>query len=72
LKLTALRSVKIFGSAKPGETLRIEATITGRLGLMVQATASAHVGDVKVMSAELVLSGNANNPPGTKAAGPAR
>jgi len=66
LKLTALRAVKIFGSAKPGETLRIEATITGRLGLMVQATASAQVGDVKVMSAELVLIGTADNPPGTQ------
>jgi len=72
LKLTALRAVKIFGSAKPGETLRIEATITGRLGLMVQATASAYVGDVKVMSAELVLSGTANDPPGRKAAGTSR
>jgi 3-hydroxyacyl-[acyl-carrier-protein] dehydratase len=68
LKLTALRAVKIFGSAKPGETLRIEATITGRLGLMVQATASAHVGDVKVMSAELVLIGTANKPLGTQGA----
>lgn len=72
LKLTALRGVKIFGSAKPGETLRIEATITGRLGLMVQATASAHVGDVKVMSAELVLIGTANNPPGTQESKAAR
>jgi 3-hydroxyacyl-[acyl-carrier-protein] dehydratase len=72
LKLTALRAVKILGSAKPGETLRIEATITGRLGLMVQATASAYVGDIKVMSAELALSGTATDPLGTKAAGISR
>jgi 3-hydroxyacyl-[acyl-carrier-protein] dehydratase len=72
LKLTALRAVKIFGSAKPGEKLRIEATITGRLGLMVQATASAYVGDIKVMSAELALSGTANDSLGTKTAGAAR
>jgi hypothetical protein len=64
LKLTALRGVKIFGSARPGETLIIEATITGRLGLMVQAKVSASVSGVKVMTAELTLSG-------TAAAGPA-
>jgi hypothetical protein len=39
---------------------------------MVQATASAYVGDIKVMSAELALSGTANDPPGTKAAGTSR
>ena len=59
LKLTALRGVKIFGSARPGETLIIEATITGRLGLMVQAKVSASVSGVKVMTAELTLSGTA-------------
>ena len=64
LKLTALRGVKIFGSARPGETLTIEATITGRLGLMVQAKVSASISGVKVMTAELTLSG-------TAAAGPA-
>ena len=64
LKLTALRGVKIFGSARPGETLIIEATITGRLGLMVQAEVSASISGVKVMTAELTLSG-------TAAAGPA-
>jgi 3-hydroxymyristoyl/3-hydroxydecanoyl-(acyl carrier protein) dehydratase len=59
LKLTALRGVKIFGSARPGETLIIGATITGRLGLMVQAKVSASVSGVKVMTAELTLSGSA-------------
>jgi 3-hydroxyacyl-[acyl-carrier-protein] dehydratase len=57
LKLTALRAVKILGSARPGETLRIEATITGRLGLLVQAKASASISGVNIMSAELTLSG---------------
>src|SRR5438105_7575755 len=32
LKLTALRAVKITGTARPGQTLRLEARITGRLG----------------------------------------
>jgi 3-hydroxyacyl-[acyl-carrier-protein] dehydratase len=57
LKLTALRAVKILGSARPGETLRIEAVITGRLGQMIQAEVSAFVADAKVLSAELALSG---------------
>ena len=64
LKLTALRAVKILGPARPGDTLRIEATITGRLGFLVQARASASVLGVTIMSAELTLSG-------TAAAGPA-
>ena len=57
LKLTALRSVKILGSARPGERLRIEARITGRFGMLVQAETTAHVADVKVLSAELTLGG---------------
>ena len=57
LKLTALRAVKILGSARPGDTLRIEASITGRLGFLIQARASASISGVNVMSAELTLSG---------------
>jgi 3-hydroxyacyl-[acyl-carrier-protein] dehydratase len=65
LKLTALRAVKILGSARPGETLRIEASITGRLGSMIQAEVTAYIANTKVMSAELTLSG-------TDAASPAQ
>ena len=57
LKLTALRAVKILGSARPGETLRIEAVITGRLGALIQAEVSAFIADARVLSAELTLSG---------------
>jgi 3-hydroxyacyl-[acyl-carrier-protein] dehydratase len=57
LKLTALRAVKIFGSARPGETLRIEAVITGCLGSLIHAQVSAFVAETKVLSAELALSG---------------
>jgi 3-hydroxyacyl-[acyl-carrier-protein] dehydratase len=57
LKLTALQAVKILGSARPGETIRLEARVTGRLGLLVQAQAAAFVGTRKVLSAELALSG---------------
>jgi len=57
LKLTALRAVKILGTARPGETVRIEARVTGRLGSLVQAQASAFVSGTKVLSADLTLSG---------------
>jgi 3-hydroxyacyl-[acyl-carrier-protein] dehydratase len=57
LKLTALRNVKILGTARPGDTVRLQARITGRLGSLVQAQASAFVAAAKVLSAELTLSG---------------
>lgn len=57
LKLAALRNVKILGTARPGETIRICAQVTGRLGNLVQASASAHVADAMVLQADLVLSG---------------
>src|SRR5436190_1801797 len=56
LKLTAVRAVKILGSAKPGETVLLEATIIGRLGALVQVRAQAKVEDQKVLIAELTLS----------------
>lgn len=58
MKLTALRAVKILGSARPGDTLRIEAAITGVLGFLIQAEVSAFIAGKKVLSAELTLSGN--------------
>jgi len=41
LKLTAMRDVKIFGTARPGATILLEATLSGRLGGLVQAHATA-------------------------------
>jgi 3-hydroxyacyl-[acyl-carrier-protein] dehydratase len=63
LKLTALRAVKILGTARPGETVRMAARIIARLGLLVQAKVSASVGRVEVMTAELTLSGTATAGP---------
>jgi len=57
LKLTALRAVKILGTAKPGELIRVEARVTGRLGNLVQAQASASVAGALVLQADLTLSG---------------
>jgi 3-hydroxyacyl-[acyl-carrier-protein] dehydratase len=58
LKLTALRAVKILGAVCPGDTLRIEAVVTGVLGDMIQAQVSTFIADTKVLSAELALSGD--------------
>jgi 3-hydroxyacyl-[acyl-carrier-protein] dehydratase len=58
LKLAALRQVKILGAAKPGETLELEARITGRMGHLIQAQASARVSGVMVMMGELTLAGS--------------
>lgn len=57
LKLTALRAVKILGTAQPGDVLHLEATITGRLSNLTQAHASAKVNGLVVLHAELTLSG---------------
>jgi 3-hydroxymyristoyl/3-hydroxydecanoyl-(acyl carrier protein) dehydratase len=58
LKLAALRQVKILGAAKPGETLELEARVTGRMGNLIQAQATARVAGVMVMTAELTLAGS--------------
>ena len=58
LKLTALRNVKIFGTACPGEIILLEAKISGRLGNLVQAQATARVGETVCLTADLTLSGH--------------
>jgi len=57
LKLAALRNVKILGTAKPGEIIQVETKITGRLGNLVQAQATARVAGNIVLTGELTLSG---------------
>ncbi len=57
LKLTAVRNAKIFGTARPGEKIRIEAHIRGRLGHLIQATALALVSGRQILTAELTLAG---------------
>ena len=73
LKLTALRAVKILGSAQPGDTVLLEAEVIGRLGGLVQAKASASVAGVTVMSGEFTLGGTApTTEAGTPNSDPAR
>lgn len=56
LMLTALRSVKFFGSAKPGELVEFEAHIAGRFGNMVQADVRASVLGTTILEGSVVLS----------------
>jgi 3-hydroxyacyl-[acyl-carrier-protein] dehydratase len=58
LKLTAMRNVKILGTARPGQKIVIEAHITGRLGNLVKARASVSVNDALVLHTELTLAGD--------------
>lgn len=57
LKLTALRQIKILDTARPGETLRLEARILGRLGGLVQAELQARVGERLLMQGQVMLGG---------------
>src|SRR5205085_3415240 len=57
LRLTALRAVKIFGTAKPGQVIRLETHITGRLANLIDARAIASVDGQLVLQAQLTLSG---------------
>jgi 3-hydroxymyristoyl/3-hydroxydecanoyl-(acyl carrier protein) dehydratase len=59
LRLAAVRAAKITGTALPGQTLEIEATIEGRAGNLVQARASVTVADTgqRVLDCGLTLSG---------------
>ena len=59
LKLTALRAVKILGSACPGQVVQLEAKVEGRMGNLIQASATAHVEGTLVLQASVTLSGDA-------------
>jgi 3-hydroxyacyl-[acyl-carrier-protein] dehydratase len=59
LKLAAMRGVKITGAARPGDVLRIEARLLGRMGNLVQTAAKVFVGERQILTAELTLSGEA-------------
>lgn len=57
LRLTAIRAVKILGTALPGETLHIEATVQGRMGNLVQAAGKVRVGERIIAEGQVTLSG---------------
>ncbi len=62
LKLTALRAIKIAGSASPSDIIRLEAALTGRMGNLVQVDVKALVRNAIVMQGALTLSGESPNP----------
>ena len=57
LRLTAVRSTKIFRAAEPGEILEISAEISGRLGNLIQATGRVISACNPVAESQIVLSG---------------
>jgi 3-hydroxyacyl-[acyl-carrier-protein] dehydratase len=57
LRLTAIRNVKILGTAVPGETLQIQAEVQGRMGNLVQALGRVRVGDRIVAEGQVTLGG---------------
>jgi 3-hydroxyacyl-[acyl-carrier-protein] dehydratase len=57
LKLTAFRAIKILGTAKPGETIQLEAKVRGRLANLIQAEVIASVNGAVVLTGEVTLSG---------------
>jgi 3-hydroxyacyl-[acyl-carrier-protein] dehydratase len=59
LRLTAIRNVKIYGTAFPGETLHIAATVQGRMGHLILASGTVRVGDRIVAEGQVTLSGGA-------------
>jgi 3-hydroxyacyl-[acyl-carrier-protein] dehydratase len=58
LKLTAIRNVKILGTARPGEVIALSAKITARFGNLVQAEISAAANGQRLMQGEVTLSGD--------------
>ncbi|PWU14254.1 MAG: beta-hydroxyacyl-ACP dehydratase [Verrucomicrobia bacterium] len=58
LKLTAMRNVKILGTARPGELIRLEAHVTGRFSNLIQAQAKASINGSTVLEATITLSGS--------------
>lgn len=60
LRLTAVRQCKILGTIAPGQSLRLEATVLGRLGHLVQASGRAlDEHGAALAEAQVTLSGTA-------------
>lgn len=57
LKLTAIRSVKILGSARPGESVQLRAEVMGRMGGLIQCRVIAEVLGRLVLQGEITLAG---------------
>ncbi|HYE30419.1 MAG TPA: 3-hydroxyacyl-ACP dehydratase FabZ family protein [Methylomirabilota bacterium] len=57
LKLTAIRGAKILGAARPGQTMQIEARVSGRMGNLIQAEGQVSVAGATLLQAQVTLAG---------------
>ena len=57
LRLTAIRNVKVYGAALPGETLLIESAVQGRMDNVVLATGKISVDGRLLAEGQVTLSG---------------
>ena len=57
LKLTAVRNAKIFGTARPGQTIQFKVRVIARLGGLIQASGEALLKGSIILQGEVVLSG---------------
>jgi 3-hydroxyacyl-[acyl-carrier-protein] dehydratase len=58
LKLAGVRGAKITGTGRPSDTILYRASVTGRMGGLIQASATAEVNGRTVLEAVITLSGN--------------
>lgn len=58
LKLTAVRGAKILGTARPGDLIVLHARITGRMGHLIQAQATATLRGTLLLQCEVTLAGS--------------
>lgn len=57
LKLTAVRAAKILGTARPGDLIVLHARVTGRMGHLIQAQATATLRGTLLLQCEVTLAG---------------
>lgn len=60
LRLAAVHHAKLTGTAVPGQTVRLQATVCGRLGPLVQIEGRAEVGSQVILTTRLTLGGTAD------------
>lgn len=69
LRLTAMRNVKVYGTAIPGEILDLRSVLTGRLGTLIQIEGQVSCGERQLVTAQVTLSGQADGGEGPRASG---
>lgn len=57
LRLAGIRNAKITGTARPGQTVRMEATVLGRMGGLILIGGTASVDGVSILRCDVSLSG---------------